>query len=503
VTRSGNGSHALTYSELGARVRLLASALDGLGIHPSDRVASFAWNSHRHLELMLAASCLGAVTESINIRFRRDDVERLVAAREPHLLFADASLLAGLPRLPAGLPVVTIPDGEDENEGDLDYEQLLERGDPGFELPELNELLPATICFTSSTTGEPKAVEYTHRSLVLGSLVLNQPGVTPLTEADRLLVAVPLFHANAWGLPFAAMLSGAELVLPGPRPSCADLARLIEREHVTKAAGVPTIFDDLLGVEDAELSSLEEIYCAGMQPPQRLVRAYRERFGTRVVHAWGMTETGFFGLVSRPPAGIPLTEGELAALAAAQGRSVPLLERRLDPSGELQVRGPAVAGRYAAGGGTGGYTPDGWLRTGDIAVELRARFVKIVDRLEDAIKSGGEWIHSLVLEALLRDVDGIADVAIVAVRDERWSERPYAFAVLEPGSSLEPRLLREFLADRVPRWWLPDTVELVEALPRIGNGKVDKRALRALLEDDARAAIRVPLRARELEPLAR
>jgi fatty-acyl-CoA synthase len=490
VSRTSGGRTAITYRELGERVRALADALRGLGVGPGDRVASLGWNSHRHLELMLATSCLGAVAELVNFRFRREEIERIVAAAGPRALFVDATLLHLAPRVATGVPVVVMPDSEARPEGALDYEELLARGDPALELPELDELATASVCYTSATTGEPKAVEYSHRSLVLAALVLNQPGVAPLHETDRVLPAVTLFHANAWGLPLAAMLSGAELVLAGPHPSAADLAALIEAERPTKAAGVPTVFADLLGVEGADLSSLEEVYCAGMPPPERLVRAYRERFGARIVHAWGMTETCVFGLVSRPPAGDE-------DLAAAQGRAVPLLERRIDERGELQVRGPAVAGRYAGAGRS--YTEDGWLRTGDLAVALRRRFVRIVDRLDDTIKSGGEWIHSLVLESLVRDVDGIADVAVVAARDERWGERPYAFVVLESGASLDPRALHDHLAARVPRWWLPDAAEPIDALPRIGNGKVDKRALRALLGDERPAA--VPLRVRELESL--
>jgi fatty-acyl-CoA synthase len=497
VTRSAEGRAALTYRELGSRVRALASALDGLGIGPRDRVASLAWNSHRHLEVLLATACVGAATEVVNIRFRREAIERLIADATPRALFVDASLF-GMARIPPDVPVVVMPDVEGRHPGALDYERLLGGGDPSFEFPELDELLPATICFTSATTGEPKAVQYSHRSLVLGSLVLNQPGVAPLLESDRVLPAVSLFHANAWGLPFAAMLSGAELVFAGPHPSAADLAQLIEAERVTKAAGVPTILSDLAEVEGADLSSLGEVYCAGMQPPERLVRVYRERFGARIVHAWGMTETCFFGLVSRPPTGIQLPDDELAELAASQGRSVPLLEHRIDRSGELQVRGPAVAGHCHDHREPGPYTADGWLRTGDVAVALRSRFVRIVDRLEDRIKSGGEWIHSLVLEGHLRDFDGIADAAVVAARDERWSERPYAFVVMQGGVSLDPRSLREFLAERVQRWWIPDAIEPIDALPRIGNGKVDKRALRARLQE-GRSAACIPLRAPDAE----
>jgi fatty-acyl-CoA synthase len=501
VTRTADGVSEFTYRELGHRVRALADALETLGVRSGDRVASLACNSHRHLEVLLGVACVGAVTEVVNIRFPREAIERLLFAASPRVLFVDATLLDALPRVPEGVPVVVLFDGGEERQGFLSYEELLARGDRSFVLPELDELLPAVACFTSATTGEPKAVEYSHRSLVLGSLIVNQPGVTPLLESDRVLPIVPFFHASAWGLPFAAMLSGAELVLGGAHPSAADLARLIETERVTKAAGVPTVLADVLDVAGADLSSLEEVYCAGMQPSVGLVRGYRERFGAQVVHAWGMTETCFFGLVSRPPAGVELGDVELGELAAAQGRSVPLLEQRIVEGGELQIRGPAVAGKCVSADGPDRYTADGWLRTGDVAISLRGRFVRIVDRLEDTIKSGGEWIHSLVLEARMRDFDAIADVAVVAARDDRWSERPYAFVVLADGASLDVRALYAFLAARMPGWWIPDVVEPVEALPRIGNGKVDKRALRARLEA-GRSAGSIPLHAPKAEAVA-
>jgi fatty-acyl-CoA synthase len=502
VTRATVGTEAVTYRELEVRIRSLASALSRLGIGQGDRVASFAWNSHRHLELMLAVPCLGAVLETINVRFTAEEINHLIERTHPVALFIDATLLQSAPHSPADITVVQMPDSDGVEGDGLNYEELLAGNGESFVFPEVDELLPATVCFTSSTTGKPKAVQYSHRSLVLGSLVLNQPSVTPLRETDRVLPIVPLFHANAWGIPFAAMLSGAGLVLPGPRPSGSDLVQLIATERVTKAAGVPAVFEKLLDVADADLSSLEEVYCAGSPPSDRLVRAFKQRHGVDVVHAWGMTETGFFGFVSRPPQDEELSAEGLAELAAAQGRAVPLLESRLAFDGELHVRGPAVAGAYVDELHASAYTPDGWLRTGDLATMLRERYVKLVDRLEDSIKSGGEWIHSLALETLMSEFDGIAEAAVVARPDERWGERPYAFVILGPGTQLDPKLLHDFLAADLPHWWIPDVVEVVDRLPRTGNGKVDKRALRTSLLEN-RSATRFKLRAGDVESVAR
>ena len=475
VTRISGGTTELTYDEFGRRVRRLASALRARGIGEGDRVATFAWNTHRHLELAFAVPCLGAVLETLNVRFATSEVERLLERSSPRLLFVDDDLLDRAPGVPDGTDPVVLANA---------YDELLASGSESFELPVLDELLPATACYTSSTTGAPKCVEYSHRSLVLGALVLNQPGVAPLHESDRVLPIVSLFHANAWGFPLAAMLSGADLVLPGAHPTSEEIARLIESERVTKAAAVPTVFDALLDVGSADLSSLTEIYCAGAVPPQALTRAFEERFGVQLVHAWGMTETCFFGLVSRT---------DDLALRAAQGRAVPLLETRLAANGELEVHGPAVAGAYRERDDSARYTPDGWLRTGDVAIVASDRFLRLVDRLQDTIKSGGEWIHSLALELLISEVEGVEEVAVVPISDSRYGERPYAFVVMHAGRTLDADLLREHLAGHVPAWWIPDLVELVDSLPRTGTGKVDKRALRASLTEE-HARRRVPLR---------
>jgi len=467
VTRS---SITLSYADFGRRVRRLASALRAQGIREGDRVATFAWNTHAHLELAFAVPCLGAVLETLNVRFATPVVARLLEQSRPKLVFVDEDLLDRLP----GIDAVAIG---------RQYEELVARGDDAFALPVLDELLPATACYTSSTTGPPKCVEYSHRSLVLGALVLNQPGVAPLRETDRVLPIVPLFHANGWGFPLAAMLSGAELVLPGAHPTSEELAGLVEAEQVTKAAAVPTVFDALLDVGDADLSSLTEIYCAGAPPPPALTRAFRDRYGVHLVHAWGMTETCFFGLVSRPEDVAGLTDDVREGLYAAQGRPVPLLEARLATTGEIEVRGPTVAGAYRDSEDSSRYTPDGWLRTGDVAIVAADRFLRLVDRLQDTIKSGGEWIHSLALELLIAELDGVEEVAVVPIADDRFGERPYAFVAMEPGRTLDGERLREHLFHHVPAWWIPDQVELVDRLPRTGTGKVDKRALRASLRD--------------------
>jgi fatty-acyl-CoA synthase len=486
VTGTDTGAHRQTYAELAVRVRTLCGVLLSLGIRPGDRVASFAWNTHRHLELFFAVPAVGAVLQALNARLRPHETQRLVREARPRALFVDASLLEAAPALEQGGVLVVLPDAPHGRADALDYEELLRTSAPPDRLPAVDEDAVATMCTTSATTGEPQLVQYTHRSLVLGTLVLNQPDGLGAREGDTIMPVVSLFHANAWGFPFAAALSGARLVLCGAKPSPREIARLIAEERVTKIGAVPTVFVHLLKEPGLDLSSVEEVFCAGAAPPRSLAEALASR-GVEVVHAWGMTETGFFGLVSRPPPDAGLTEAEMAELRLCQGRPVPLLAHRLAAGdGELQVRGPAVAGVYADPAlAAARRTADGWVRTSDLAVEARHGFVRVVDRMQDAIKSGGEWIHTLELEERLASFDGVEEAAVVPIGDERWGQRPVAFLVVRDASSFDRLELERFLAESVPSWWIPERVELVDDLPRTSTGKVHKRALRDRLVPSA------------------
>jgi fatty-acyl-CoA synthase len=297
------------------------------------------------------------------------------------------------------------------------------------------------------------------------------------------LPVVSLFHANAWGLPFAATFAGARLILCGAAPTPATTARLVREEHVTKIAAVPTVLLRLLEEPDLDLTSVEEVFVSGAAPPATLVDALENRYGARVVHAWGMTETGFFGLVSRPHPAAPFAPDSIRDLRLSQGRPAPLVDARINGNeGELEVRGPGVAGRAADVALDGGrVTRDGWLRTGDLATYWPFPYLKVVDRLHDTFKSGGEWIHTLELEEHLVAFPGVREAAVVAVPDERWGARPYAFVGVATRGDVNWEDVVAFLATRVPRWWVPDTFEILDRLPRTATGKIDKRALRATL----------------------
>lgn len=494
VTGTADGSTRLSYLEMRTRVLALAAVLRDLGVGPGDRVVTFAWNSHRHLELFFAVPAIGAVLQPINVRFRRDDVQRLVDEARPRVLFVDASLVADGPSLRGEGAEVVLPDVAPARNA-LDYEELLSGVGRVDELPDVSEDTVATACTTSGTTGAPRRVEYTHRGLVLGALGLNQADGAGLREVDSVLPVVSLFHANAWGLPFAAAMAGARLVLCGPSPTAATTARLIREEQVSKLASVPAMLTRLLDEPSLDLSSVDEVLVAGAAPAPALVAAL-ELHGVAVVHAWGMTETGFFGLVSRPPAGRTTAADGGHDLRSCQGRPVALVETRVDRElGELQVRGPGVAGRYAdADLRHTRVTDDGWLRTGDIVATGRHPYLRIVDRIGDAVKSGGEWIHTLELESHLAAYPGIEEAAVVPVPDDVWGARPHAFVCVRPGAPVDCAGLACFLRERVPTWWIPDVIEVIEALPRTANGKVDKRALRAAARDavatDGRTVIR-------------
>jgi fatty-acyl-CoA synthase len=483
VSRTQDGVERSSYGEVVERARRLASSLAELGVRPGDRVATFGWNSRRHLELYLAVPSMGAVLHTLNIRLFEEDLRYIVGHAEDQLIFLDASLAQTMPRFEGVRYEVLMPDAPMSREGALDYEELIARGDPGFEWPRVEESSAAAMCYTSGTTGRPKGVVYSHRSTVLHSLGANQADALGLRERDSILPVVPMFHANAWGLPYACALAGARQVLPGPRMAPADIAQVIVSEGVTRAAGVPTIWQGLLGVDGLEsLGALEEITCGGSAVPEALIRAFDERFGVPIVQAWGMTETSPLASVSRLPANGGRTRDEDYALRATQGRVVPLVEFRIDEEagGELQVRGPWIARAYYNDPTSEEkFTEDGWLRTGDVAELRDGGYIRLVDRTKDLVKSGGEWISSVELENAIMAHPDVIEAAVIAVPDERWSERPCACVVARPGSGLDADAVREFLRDRVARWWVPERVELIDEVPKTSVGKFDKKVLRA------------------------
>jgi fatty-acyl-CoA synthase len=477
-----------SYGEVAQRARRLASSLHELGVRPGDRVATFGWNSRRHLELYFAVPSMGAVLHTLNVRLFEDDLRYIVGHAEDRVIFLDASVAEQMPRFPGVEHEVLMPDCDTAREGALDYEQLIEAGDPEFPFPDLDENVAAAMCYTSGTTGRPKGVVYSHRSTALHALMTNQADSVGLRERDTVMPVVPMFHANAWGLPYAAALAGSKLVLPGPRTAPDALGRLIAEEQVTMAAAVPTIW---LGISQLDpppdLSSLDRLVGGGSAVPESLMRIFDERFGVPIIQAWGMTETSPMASVSRVPPGTP--EGEESyALRAMQGRVVPFVEFRVDEDagGELQVRGSTIASTYYHDETAAEkFTEDGWLRTGDVAEIRPGAFIKLVDRTKDLVKSGGEWISSVELENAIMAHPDVVEAAVVAVPHERWSERPCAYVVRCAGSSLDGDGLREFLSARVAKWWLPERVEFIDEVPKTSVGKFDKKVLRARLADDS------------------
>jgi len=488
VSVTQDGIERSTYAEVVQRARRLAASLRELGIGPGDRVATFGWNSRRHLELYLAVPAMGAVLHTLNIRLFDDDLHYIVGHAEDRVIFLDASLADRMPHFDGVEHEVLMPDADAARQGALDYESLIDSGDPAFQFPEIDENMAAAMCYTSGTTGRPKGVVYSLRSTVLHSLLANQADGPGLRERDTVMPIVPMFHANAWGLPYAAALAGSRLVFPGPRMETADLARLMCEEEVTLAAAVPTIFSGIAQLEPAPaFPSLERLICGGAAVPEGLMRLYDERFGVPIIQAWGMTETSPLASISRVPPDVA-DEDEAYRLRAMQGRVMPLVEARVDEEsgGELQVRGPTIASAYYEDEtGAEKFTQDGWLRTGDVAELEHDACIKLVDRTKDLVKSGGEWISSVELENVIMGHADVAEAAVVAIPHERWGERPCACVVRRDGSSLEGQELLEFLGDKVAKWWLPERVEFILEVPKTSVGKFDKKVLRAQLADDS------------------
>jgi fatty-acyl-CoA synthase len=485
VSVTANGIERSTYGEVLDRARRLAGALHAMGIRPGDRVATFGWNSRRHLELYLAVPSMGAVLHTLNIRLFEDDLRYIVGHAADRVIFLDASLAEQMPHFDGVEREVLMPDADATRQGALDYEELIAGGNPDFQFPDIDEHAAAAMCYTSGTTGLPKGVVYSQRSTVLHTLLTNLADGPGLRARDTVLPIVPMFHANAWGLPYAAAMAGSKLVLPGPKMDPASLASLIAAERITFAAAVPTIWQGIAQLpETPDLSSVERLVCGGSAVPEGLMRTYDTRFGVPIIQAWGMTETSPMASISRVPPGIE-DEDEAYAMRATQGRVMPLVEFRIDEEsgGELQVRGPTIASSYYEDESSAGkFTDDGWLRTGDVA-ELHSdgATIKLVDRTKDLVKSGGEWISSVELENVIMGHPEVLEAAVVAVADERWGERPCACVVREDGSTLDGDGLRAFLAPKVAKWWLPERVEFIDEVPKTSVGKFDKKVLRARL----------------------
>ena len=484
IERTADGVRRSTYGEVVSRSRRLASALRALGVQPGDRVATFGWNTIAHLELYLAVPSMGAILHTLNIRLHEDDVAYIAKHAGDSVIFIDASLAGNLPTLPGVRHEIVMNGDASLRPGALSYEEFLSNGDPEFVFPPLNDDSAAAMCYTSGTTGRPKGVVYSHRSISLYSLMANQPDAFGITERDVVMPVVPMFHANAWGLPYIAAMTGAALVLPGPAPTAGALAELIASERVTTAAAVPTIWQGVLDLEGpVNLSSMREAICGGAAVPEALIRRFDERFAVPIVQGWGMTETSPLALISRPPEAPHDVDGRYL-LRATQGRSIPFVDFRLDESagGELQANGPTIAADYFGSPDGASFTEDGWLRTGDVAEVLEGGYIRLLDRTKDLVKSGGEWISSVELETAVLFHPDVHEAAVVARPDLKWGERPYMFVVARPGATVDVESVRSLLREKFASWWVPDVVEVVESIPKTSVGKLDKVALRRRLE---------------------
>jgi len=498
VTRLPDKSlHRYTFGGFYKRSRKLASALQKAGLQKGDRVATLSWNTYAHLEAYFGIPVAGGVLHPLNLRLHPSDLAYIISHAQDKILIVDDVLLKLYEAIQEQVKldkVIVVPlSGQPVPEGLLSYEDFLASGDDDLPYPSLDERDAAGMCYTSGTTGKPKGVVYSHRSIVLHSLGSALPDALNLASSDVILPVVPMFHALAWGLPFTGIMAGSKLVMPGPHLDAVSLLDLYESEHVTKTAGVPTIWMGVLQALQKEPGrwKLEpmEMVVGGSAAPEAMIRAF-DQFGLKVLHVWGMTEMSPLGTTSRLKRHLR-GDGELEySYRAKQGLPTPLVEIRAvgkqgnvpwdeQSLGELQVRGPWVAASYYnLEAESDKWTPDGWFRTGDVVTIDPEGYIRIADRTKDLIKSGGEWISSIDLENALMAHPAVKEAAVVAIPDPKWDERPLAAIVLKEGASATPEDLAQFLEPRVAKWWLPDAYVFIDEIPRTSTGKFLKSQLR-------------------------
>ena len=492
--------HRLTYGEWAKRTRRLAHALTKLGMQRGDKIASFAWNQHRHLEAYFAVPCAGAVLHMVNIRLSPEHISYIINHAEDKIILIDEDLVPLIEEVQhelktvqhfiimadGELPETTLPNA-------LSYETLLAEADENFAFPEdLDENEPASMCYTSATTGNPKGVVYTHRSIVLHSMTISMVDTMGISERDVIMPIVPMFHVNAWGMPFAGVNVGATQVLIGPQFTPGLIADFIEQYGVMKTAGVPTIWLGMLQELEKtprDLSKLQAIFCGGSASPKGLIKKYEE-LGVNYIVVYGMTETSPIVSMSRDLSKMDAwTLDEKIETRAMQGLTVPGIESSLVDAqgevpwdggalGELRLRGPWIAAEYYKDERTADAFKDGWLYTGDIAVRSKEGFIKITDRTKDLIKSGGEWISSVDLENALMSHDAVFEAAVIAIPHAKWQERPLACVVLKEGEEVTKEELMVFLEGQFAKWWLPDDIVFLEEIPKTSVGKFLKAKLR-------------------------
>jgi fatty-acyl-CoA synthase len=478
-----------------------------MGITGDKRVATFMWNNAEHLTAYLAIPVMGAVLHTLNIRLSAEQIAYIANEAEDQVIIADLSvapqLAPVLPMLETVHTVIVVGDGDiDALEGAgktvLRYDDVLAAESPEFDWPEIDEASAAAMCYTSGTTGNPKGVVYSHRSSYLHSMMTNTANAVGLCATDKVLPIVPMFHANAWGMPYGALMAGAELVMPDRYLDSKSLIDLIDTQRPTVAAAVPTIWNDVLhclqSAPGRDVSSLRLVTCGGSAVPTSLMKAFEQDHDIRIIQAWGMTETSPLATLARP---LPdISDDEHWVQRSTQGRAVCGVEARIvgedgnplphdgKAVGEVQVRGPWITGAYYRNHDESKFD-GGWLHTGDVGRIDPLGFVTLTDRAKDVIKSGGEWISSVELENHLMGHPAVSEAAVVAVPDERWQERPLAVVVVNEGAEVCARELREFLGEKVVRWWLPERWAFIEQVPLTSVGKFDKKTIRARYAENA------------------
>ena len=493
--------HRYTYHDFAKRAKKLAVALQQSGISEGDRVATLSWNHHQHLEAYFAVPCIGSVVHPLNLRLSADDLSYIVNHAEDKIVIVDQVLLPLFEKFKSAInvyKVIVIPQTDEPIPKEyLNYEEIVAGSDETLFRPfEGDENAAAFMCYTSGTTGKPKGVLYSHRSIMLHTMafLLTCVGAN-ISEQDTLLPVVPMFHASAWGFPYSCAFVGATQVFPGPYLDAENLLPLFETEKVTVTAGVPTVMMSILNKLDSNPNkyklSLRTIVMGGSSMPRFLVKAFDERYGIKVLHSWGMTEMSPLGATAVLTSELIKEPKEVQYdFMAKQGLPAPFVEIRgrnelgLIPwdgvtMGELEVRGPWVCSSYyGAEESTEKFTEDGWLKTGDIVTITENGYIEIKDRSKDLIKSGGEWISSVALENSLMAHPYVLEAAVIAVPDERWIERPFAYVVLMESKVVSAGELKEFLSDKFAKFWIPDGYAIIEAIPKTSVGKFLKSALR-------------------------
>lgn len=519
VSRTGQGIERYDYAQFDDRTAQLANALADAGVESGDRVGTFCWNHHWHFETYFGVPNSGAQLHTINPLLPDHHVEYIVENANDRLLFVDPSLMEKLegPAASEAFESVeqfvvmgdAVPDTSLEPV--TDYESFVDDHSTDFDWPDLSGDAKAGMCYTSGTTGKPKGVEYTQQMLWGHTMATLTPQGLALEESDVIMPVVPMFHVNAWGLPYSTTAAGAKHVYPGPAPEPADLASLIEEEGVTFTAGVPTVWLGLLEYleeNDADISSLETIVIGGSAAPEAVIRQFDEKYDVEVVHAWGMTETAPIGTVSHLKSKMDdWSPADRYEKRTKQGLIVPGLEFKVvdddgeeipwngEDFGEMYIKGPWVTQSYFERPEANEQDfEDGWLKTGDVVTVDEDGYVQIVDRAKDVIKSGGEWISSLELENALMAHDDVAEATVIGVPHERWQERPVAFVVPVEGAD-EDQLREDVLAsiqEEYPRWWAPDEVVFIDEVPKTATGKFDKKVLREEYSDESLVEGQVP-----------